>query len=284
MPVPIDLDAYFSRVGYSGSRTATLDTLARLHALHAEKIPFENLSPFAGDAVTLDPAALEAKLVRGGRGGWCFEQNLLFSHVLIALGFQVKRLAARVRWNVPAHVTSARSHCLMLVTVDGADYIADVGFGGLTLTAPLRLASGIEQSTPHEAHRITAMNDVHVLDAKVAGEWQALYTFELNEAQVADYEVSNWYLCNFPQSHFVSSIVAGRAAPGLRHALRNNRYSVHNVGGETERRFIASVDEFIEVLEGPFDIRVPHSARLEQKLARLLDEVPARPVTASNDP
>ena len=73
----------------------------------------------------LDLASLEEKLVKGGRGGWCFEHNLLFSHVLLAIGFQVKRLAARVRWNVAADVVTARSHMLMLVRLGELDYIAD---------------------------------------------------------------------------------------------------------------------------------------------------------------
>src|SRR5450432_1089503 len=93
-----DLGAYFRRIAYEGAAPATLATLTELHALHAAAIPFENLSAFLGEPVKLDLASLEEKLVRGGRGGWCFEQNLLLSHVLIALGFDVTRLAARVRW------------------------------------------------------------------------------------------------------------------------------------------------------------------------------------------
>lgn len=267
----VDLDAYFARIGYSGPRDASLETLRRLHVLHPAAIAFEALSPFLGEPVSLDVDAIQAKLVRGGRGGWCFEQNLLLQHVLAALGFEVKRLAARVRWNVPAHVVTARSHCLTQVTIEGERYIADVGFGGLTLTAPLRLAAGLEQSTPHEQHRILESGGIHSLQANVAGEWQTLYTFELNEAQLADYEVSNWYLCNFPQSHFVTGIVAGRPAPGVRHALRNNRYSMHRLGEDAERRFITSVPEFVDLLQGPFGIRVPRSARLEQRLAALID-------------
>ena len=228
-----------------------------------------------GEVPALDVASLQAKLVLGGRGGWCFEQNLLFSQVLAAIGFEVKRLAARVRWNVPADVTTARSHCLMQVTIDGERHIADVGFGGLTLTGPLRLVPGLEQATPHEPHRFVERDGIHGLEAKVAGEWATLYTFESGEAQVADYEVSNWYLSNFPRSHFVTTVVAARSVPGVRHALRGNRYSIHPTGGDTQRRFLASVAEFLEVLEGPFGIRVPRSAKLEEKLARLIEEAPA---------
>lgn len=266
----VDLDAYFARIGYEGPRDATLETLERVHELHPAAIPFEALSPFVGDPVSLDPAAIEAKLVKGGRGGWCFEQNLLLYHVLTSLGFEVKRLAARVRWNVPADVVTARSHCLMQVTIDGERFISDVGFGGLTLTAPLRLEVGLEQATPHERHRIIEDGGIHSLQVDVAGDWQTLYTFELSEAQVADYQVSNWYLCNFPQSHFVNTVVAGRPVTGVRHALRGNRYSAHRTGGETERRFVTSVAEFLDLLEGPFGIRVPRSAKLEEKLAALI--------------
>ncbi|MFZ3321614.1 MAG: arylamine N-acetyltransferase [Usitatibacter sp.] len=271
----VDLDAYFARIGYSGPRDATLATLARIHELHPAAIAFEALSAFSGEPVSLDPAAIEAKLVRGGRGGWCFEQNLLFFHVLTSLGFAVKKLSARVRWNVPPNVTTARSHCLLQVTIDGAPYIADVGFGGLTLTAPLRLAAGLEQATPYLPHRIIEQDGIHSMQAKVAGEWQTLYTFELNEAQLADYEVSNWYLCNFPQSMFVTNLAAARSAPGVRHALRNNRYAMHHKNGETTQRFLATVDEIMEVLEGSFGIRVPRTPRLEEKLRAMIAANPS---------
>src|SRR5258708_29770114 len=131
-----DLDAYFRRIAYRGPPAATLATLQALHALHAESIPFENLSPLLGESVRLDPASLEAKLVRGGRGGWCFEHNLLFSHVLLALGFDVTRLAARVRWNVPAGPVPARTHMLLRVRLRQGRYHAGVAFRRLTRTPP----------------------------------------------------------------------------------------------------------------------------------------------------
>jgi len=73
----MDLDAYFRRIGYSGSRAPTLETLAALHALHPTAIPFENLDTLRGAPVRLDLDSLERKLVRQRRGGYCFEQNLL---------------------------------------------------------------------------------------------------------------------------------------------------------------------------------------------------------------
>ncbi len=184
------------------------------------------------------------------------------------------RLAARVRWNVPAEVTTARSHMLMLVRLGDTDYIADVGFGGLTLTAPLRLAAGVTQKTRLEPHRISAANDGYTLEAKVAGEWQALYRFDLNEQQLVDYEVSNWYLCNHPQSQFVTGIMAARTATDRRYALRDTRFAVHHVNGATERRFLTRVDEYRATLENTFRIRLPASPLLDAKLARLIEANP----------
>ena len=268
------VEAYFRRIGHAGDASPTLATLERIHALHAEHIPFENLSPFLGEPVALDVASLRSKLLESGRGGWCFEHNVLFAHVLVELGFDVTRLAARVRWNVAPGTITPRSHMLLRVRIDERDYIADVGFGGLTLTAPLRLEPGVEQATPHEPHRLLTAGSGYILEAKVGGAWQALYAFELHEQQLADYEVTNWYLCNHPQSQFVRGIVAARAERDRRHALRNTRYVVHHDDGTTEKRFLTTVEEYKETLAGPFTIRLPDAPRLDQKLAQLIADNP----------
>src|SRR6266850_62146 len=97
------------RIGYTdGPPTATLETLRALHLHHVQAITFENLDPLSGQSVKLDLPSLEGKLVHGGRGGYCYEHNLLFSHVLRELGFRVTGLAARVLWNAPDDAIRAR--------------------------------------------------------------------------------------------------------------------------------------------------------------------------------
>ncbi len=266
----VDLDAYFAHLGHEGRAAPTLETLQRLHALHARSIPFENLAAFLGEPVKLDTAALEDKFFRRGRGGWCFEHNLYFARVLQAIGFDVKTLAARVRWNVPAQVTTARSHMLLLVTLQARRYIADVGFGGLSLTTPLRLETGLAQATPHETFRLAAAGESYLLEVRLGEEWETLYRFDLHEQLLPDYEVSNWYLANHPQSQFVTGIVAARAAHDRRYALRNTRFAIHH-GGETRRRVLGSVAEVREVLERDLRIRLPETPLLDEKLARMIE-------------
>ena len=267
-----DLDAYFARLGYDGPAVPQLRTLQRLHALHAEKIPFENLSPFVGEPVRLDLESLQDKLLRRGRGGWCFEQNLLLSHMLEAIGFDVTRLAARVRMNVPPERMTPRSHMLLRVHLPEGDYIADVGFGGLTLSSPLKLVAGIEQATLLEPNRLIEVDGGYRLEALVGDEWRALYVFDLTRQQVADYEVSNWYLCNHPESMFLKMAVAARCEPSRRLTLRGVRYNEHYADGRSERGEIRSVAQWREVVEGAFGIRVPDAPNLDEKLAKMIAE------------
>ncbi len=150
----LDLDAYFRRIGYVGPVVPTLATLRALQLCHPLSVPFENLDAFAGVPVRLDLESLQRKLVAARRGGYCFEQNTLFAAVLERLGFAVTALAARVVWERPADEIRVRSHMLVLVALKDGDYLCDVGFGGLTPTAPLRLDANVEQSTPHETFRV----------------------------------------------------------------------------------------------------------------------------------
>ena len=71
-----------------------------------------SVNPLLKWPVRLDAPSLEQKLVRSGRGGYCFEQNLLLSHVLNGLGFKVTGLAARVLWNAPEGAITPRGHML----------------------------------------------------------------------------------------------------------------------------------------------------------------------------
>jgi len=268
------LDSYLSRIGYTGPRTATLDTLQAVHALHPAAIPFENLNPLLGLPVQLDMESLQAKLVAGGRGGWCFEHNTLFRHALEALGFSVTTLGARVLWNaVPGNPIGPRSHMLLLVNLGGSNYIADTGFGGNVLTAPLRLEPHIEQPTPHETHRLLPIENGFVLEASFDGRWMALYRFTLEPQFPSDYEVSNWYLCHHPSSFFRQILIAARATSDGRYALRNNSLAIHRKNG-TEKRTLADALALRASLENDFGIQLPESPDLDAMIERV-SQVPA---------
>lgn len=264
----MDLDAYFARIGFTGARAPTLDTLRELHLAHVQTIAFENLNPLLGWRVALDLPSLEEKLVRSGRGGYCFEQNGLLATALRELGFDVTGLAARVLWNAPEDAIRPRSHMLLKIDLGGESYIADVGFGGLTLTAPLRLITDLEQPTPHERFRLVKVDDDFKLQAFIAGAWKSLYRFDLHPQFAVDYEVSNHFTSTHPTSHFRSTLIAARPVPGVRYALSNNQLAIHHIDGPSERRVLANVNEVRQVLESTFGLTLPAAAELDPALAR----------------
>ena len=264
-----ELDQYCERIGFDAALHCDFPTLQRLHHLHPVAIPFENLDSWLGRPVTLDTPAVFAKLVTSKRGGYCFEQNSLFREVLEALGFNVRGLAARVLWNLPAGSMPPRTHMLLLVTLDERRFIADVGFGGLTLTAPLELDSDAVQTTPHEAFRITHSEGDYVMHANVAGAWQTLYSFNLEAQMPSDYAMFNWHVSNHPQSRFVLRLIAGRPAAGMRHALFDGRYTRHYVGNQSEHVSLAAPADLRRVMVQEFGIDLSALPELEARMHTL---------------
>lgn len=267
-----NLNGYLQRIGYSGSLDPTVETLHGIHLHHAQSIPFENLNPFLSVPVTLDIDSLYQKLVLNKRGGYCFEHNLLLSEALKTLGYTVKGLAARVLWNQPEGIITPRGHMLLLIKIEKEEFIADVGFGGLTLTAPLRLTPDVEQQTPHEYFKLTASGADYILQAKTQGIWRRIYSFGLTENFLPDYEVASWYLSNHPSSHFVTGLIAAIPFEKGRHTLRNIDFATHYLDGGHDRKRFENVSELRRVLEETFQIRLPEVPTVDASFERLIQQ------------
>ncbi|WP_244828395.1 arylamine N-acetyltransferase [Caballeronia sp. TF1N1] len=272
----IDLPAYYKRIGYEQTQHtgATLETLRALHALHPQAIPFENLDVLLGRPVRLDLASVQRKLVTNARGGYCYEHNLLFRRVLEALGFRARGYAGRVLWGRDDPAMPPRAHMLLIVDLDEGPFLTDVGFGGMTLSAPLALKSGLEQITPHGAFRLDGietgtMLPGYILNAYIDGDWKPVYRFDLDPQYDVDYEMSNHFVSTYPSSVFVNNLLAARLAPGKRYGLFNRRLSVHDDREGTSHRELKTIEELRRVLSEEFAIRLPDAADLDGALARL---------------
>ena len=271
-----DLDAYFRRIGWAGPRTATLETLGAICAAHTAAIPFENLDSLLGTAPLLAPAALQAKLVGQRRGGYCYEQNALLRLVLLALGFEVTSLAARVVWMAaPEAPLRARSHMLLLVALPGderAQHLVDAGFGGHLLGAPLRFETGLVQQTPGGTERITRDEEFFTLEALLPAGWTPVYRFTLEPQRPVDYEPLNWFTATHPGSVFVHNLRLERLTPTLRAGLLNDKLTLRPREGAVQMRRLESAAELAEVLETVFDLEPPvPAAELFGRIPRGLD-------------
>jgi N-hydroxyarylamine O-acetyltransferase len=254
----LDLDAYQARIGYSGARAPTPEVLAELHLAHATHIPFENLDIQLGRPIRLDLESLQAKLVRDGRGGYCFEQNTLFAAVLETLGFPVTRLAARVRL-VPGRI-APRSHMLLKVDVAGEAWLADVGFGGQGLLQPLPLVANRLSNQHAWSYRLVEEAGLWILQTLYAGEWQDQYAFTLEPQYPVDFEVANHFTATHPSSPFVQTLTVQLPTPAARYILRNREFTVQR-GDEVSSSTVGSDEDLLRLLAETFGLHFPRGTR-----------------------
>jgi N-hydroxyarylamine O-acetyltransferase len=254
----LDLDAYLRRIRYSGEPRPDAQGLAALHFAHATRIPFENLDILLGRPVRLDLDSLQAKMVAAERGGYCFEQNLLFTAALERIGFPVTALAARVRYR--ARRVNPRTHMLLLVRCEGSEWIADVGFGLEGLLLPLPFIEGRETAQHGRTHRIVREEGQWVLQMQSSGAWTDLYTFSLEPQLPVDYEMANFYTSTHPDSPFVRNLIVQSLSPESRRFLRNRELKVDDSRSVLQRT-IESDDELLGVLAEVFALRFPGGTR-----------------------
>jgi len=249
---PTQLAAYFDRIGYSGPQQATSETLHALHRLHPQVIPFENLDTLLGRTPRLDLESVFAKLVSARRGGYCYEHNLLFRAVLDTLGFETTGLAARVLWNDPAGMMP-RTHMMLLVETPDNTWLADVGFGSMTLSAPLLFDTGREQATPHEPFRLDLIErGDFLLQVKLGDTWRPIYRFDLEPQFPADYAMANHYVSTYPESIFVDHLIVARVMPGQRQTLFDTTLTQR---GDTEsKRELTNAEGLRGVLQDVFGL------------------------------
>ena len=263
MPDPaLDLDAYFARIGYTGARTATPDALSDIHLGHARAIPYENLDVLLGRGIRVDLASIEQKLVRQRRGGYCFEQNTLLAAVLRAIGFRVTPCMARVRWQIPAEVATPLTHLVLLADCDDGRFLADVGFGSMSLFTPLAFELDREQAdVAVEPRRLVQRETCLTHQARLGDTWGDVYHFTTEEAPAIDCELGNWFTSTHPQSRFKQNLTLARAGDGCRYAILNREFTIRHADGRAERRELTTPDELLDVLAEYFDLRFPPGTR-----------------------
>ncbi len=209
-----DLERYLDRLGLERGAT-----LAELHRAHATSIAFEGLSAHVGEGVPLESGALAAKLVDGGRGGYCFEQNLLFKAALEELGYEVEPFLARVRVGLAPGQIRGRTHLVLRVGDGESRWHADVGFGSGTLLEPIPWGPGSEHEQAGWHFRVVSSEGEHVLQTLDEGVWADLYAFVPEPAPLVDIEINNWWTATFPESPFVAGFLVSRQWPDGRRLI-----------------------------------------------------------------
>jgi N-hydroxyarylamine O-acetyltransferase len=246
----LDLPAYLRRIGYAGELAATSRTLARLHRAHVAAIPFENADIMLGRSVAVDLPGIQDKLVRRGRGGYCFEHGLLLAAALEQLDYRVDRLLARVGSD-----RDARTHLVLRVRAGQDCWLADTGFG-TGLIEPLPFDGGTPARQYGWTYRLHVVSEHRwQLQELQNGEWTTLYRFDDQPQYAADILVANHFTSTYPDSHFVRQLVVIRKdTTGVRR-LTGRRLSVARPGHPGEEHQLSD-DEFVVTLTEMFGLHL----------------------------
>lgn len=246
------VDDYLTRINWTGAKPdkdagsspEARSILASLVTHHLAAIPFENLTPFLHESVSVDPADVIEKLVMNRRGGYCFEQNTLFQLVLEALGYAVAPVLARVVWRDPDPTQNARTHAALKVTLKESGtakpVIVDVGFGGNALTGVLDLVSDIVQDTPHGPFKLVERDDGWMQMVDIAGEWRGTYLFTLDAVHPVDIAQANWWVSTHPESRFRLLLTAAISPSGKRLAMLNQHFTTYHLDGNKVEEMLSA--------------------------------------------
>ena len=249
-----NLDAYLARLRIDAP-PATSAGLARLQEAHLCAIAFEAIDPLTGRVPALDPDALQRKLVSGGRGGYCFEQNSLFAQALAALGFEAEPVMARVRNGGPRG--GARTHLAHVVHLEGRDWLADVGFGGGGARWPVPVERHRLDYQPGEVYRVVhdAQTGEIVLQRFAEDGWSGLYGFERLKVLPVDVEAANHLCATWAKAPFSSNLMLHRLRPDGRIGVFNTKVNEMRDGVKTSRE-IGSVAELRDLLVDAFGLAI----------------------------
>jgi len=265
----MDLKAYFGRIGYVGEPKADLATLHALHRAHLLAIPYENLDVQLGRPVGLDAQAAFDKIVTRGRGGWCYEMNGLFAAVLEEIGFKVTRVAGAVMREAMGDLVLG-NHLVLIVSVDGEPWIADVGLGDGSLD-PFVLRTGPFSVAGYRFGL-----------ARLDRMWWRFQNHEQSNARSFDFipEPSlpgvlaahcEWQQ-TAPESTFVLNLVVQRFTGDEILQLHGRVLRALRPGSRRER-VLDSADDLVRVLNRQFGLDVPEAATLWPRILARHDEL-----------
>jgi N-hydroxyarylamine O-acetyltransferase len=245
----MELSAYLNRIGFDGNPRPDQACLRAVHRRHLSSIAYENLDVQLGRPLDLDPERIFAKIVRGDRGGWCYEMNGLLGWALSQIGFDVTRMTGGVG-RAEVGDDAFGNHLVLQVMLD-EPHIADVGIGtGMMEAVPLR-EGPFSQDGRQFAFEPLGNDEwrFHNSDGALPGSFDFRHGIA-DEALLAR-TCQNLQLC-YRLGETGTHILLGRTLMKT---------------GTHETRTLNSADELIDVLERVFRIRDPDAGDLWPRVA-----------------
>ena len=224
--INFNLTDYLSRIGFDGEVSCDVATLTQLMQRQLRSIPFENTEVQAGRIPSMVPEDIVNKVLLRGRGGYCYEINGVFAMALTAIGFEWHFAGARP---MTYAVRRPKTHMVLIVRVEGRDYLCDTGFGGYALRAPMMIEEG-EITQDGDRFRLELIDGEYVVSSFVQGEWQRQYGFAMQHQEWIEFSLANYFNATHLDTIFTQKKLAIMQTPNGRKILVDNELKLIEEG------------------------------------------------------
>jgi N-hydroxyarylamine O-acetyltransferase len=261
---PTTTDQVLAHLGLTGRPAPDAGGLRTVHRAYVSRVAYTGLTAQLGEHAPLDAEALVGRLLRSGRGGYCFEINTVLLALLEALGFVVERREAIVKPRGAREQGAAADHLALVVTVGEQRFVADAGWGEGWLD-PLPLREG--------AHTVGPFT--WVLEREDDGSWWVHqhawgatdgFWFADTPSPLAAFAPHHERLATAPESSFVKTLVVQQPHADHVVTLRARTLAVDGPG-RRERTILADEAALARTLRERFGI--DPAALGADRLARL---------------
>ncbi|OEH91090.1 arylamine N-acetyltransferase family protein [Bacillus solimangrovi] len=248
----MDIIKYLQRINSNSLTGNKLEDLRNLITQHLYTVPFENLDVVNKVPIKLDLENIYKKIVMNHRGGFCYEINGLFNWLLNNLGYDVKMISTTFS-NGKGGWYRANTHLANIVTIDGIDYLVDVG-GGDLVRSPLPLSGTVNEDISGK-YRIQRTDGVYYELQKYANdEWSTHYRFSTAPRKY-DFFTD---VCEFnqtsPESKFTQQTITTLANATGRVTI-SDQYLIITENGKKSKEEYATAD-FDHILSTHFNMQL----------------------------
>ena len=248
------ISEFLKRIGLEGTKVEnSLEFLGKVQNACVLTIPYENLDILAGIPVSLKADDIFEKIVTNHRGGYCFELNALLHAMLSEMGFTVRsRFARYLRGE---STVPFRRHRIVVVALDGEDYLLDIGVGQIAPRFPLKLSENLVQVQGEEAYKFEKDDELGwILCDMYKGEWRRYICFTDDVQYEVDFEPASFWCEKHPESPFNKAPMLAIKTEKGRKSVDVDVYKVFEGEVLTEIKENLSEDELREIYREHFGI------------------------------
>ncbi len=247
-------EKYLERIKYKSDLNPTLENLKLLQELHQLNVPFENLDIHYNRKIILDIPRIFHKVIENERGGFCYELNGLYYELLRFLGYEVKRVSARVHSRKNGY-GKEYDHLAIIAKIEGNDYVTDVGYGEFAFH-PLLINKDITQKDPRGTFVIDDYDLNYIRIKKVEGEgYNPEYIFTLQERTFQEFEEMCQHQQTSPAAHFTKKKMITRPTHKGRITLTEDNLKIR-IGKMITETLVIDEAAFDELLLQYFNIQM----------------------------